>query len=249
LKHTASAGRKRADARAGFALIEMLAGLTIAVAIVAVLAQFTAQSLRNWNRGESAIAVMEMLTSGLGRLRSDLTAALPMRTPGTDNPSLIFAGDAQQLMFVAATGFGAGDRGLELISVTVTKEQEDTLVVRQRGQVTTGPTPLRDPVVLLRGRMQVRFSYQDDEGVALATWTNRDRLPKAVAVEIFNAAGTLVFPAPVLLKLPTTIAAACMGGGADDGSGAAMIGCPGQKQRQQQQQQQQRQQQNPDQQQ
>jgi Tfp pilus assembly protein FimT len=247
LKHTASAGQKRADARAGFALIEMLAGLTIAVAIVAVLAQFTSQSFRNWNRGESAIAVMEMLTSGLGRLRSDLTAALPMRTPGTDNPSLIFAGDAQQLMFVAATGFGAGDRGLELISVTVTKEQDDTLVVRQRGQVTTGPTPLRDPVVLLRGRMQVRFSYQDDAGVTLATWSNRDRLPKAVAVEIFNAAGTSVFPAPVVLKLPTTIAAACIGGGSgDDGTGAGISGCPGQQQLQRQQQQQQ---QNPDQQQ
>jgi Tfp pilus assembly protein FimT len=211
-------------------MIEMLAGLTIAVAIVAVLAQFTFQSLRNWNRGESTIAVMEMLTSGLGRLRSDLAAALPMRTPGTDNPSLIFAGEAQQLMFVAATGFGAGDRGLELISVTVTKEQDDTVVVRQRGQVSTGPTPLLDPVVLLRGRIQVRFSYQDDQGVTLATWSNRDRLPKAVAIEVFNAVGTSVFPTPVVLKLPTTLAAACLStGNADDGTGAT--GCPGQQQR------------------
>jgi Tfp pilus assembly protein FimT len=230
LKPTDSAGPPRSDARAGFAMIEMLAGLTIAVAIVAVLAQFTFQSLRNWNRGESTIAVMEMLTSGLGRLRSDLAAALPMRMPGTDNPSLIFAGDAQQLMFVAATGFGAGDRGLELISVTVTKEQDDTVMVRQRGQVSTGPTPLRDPVVLLRGRIQVRFSYQDDQGVTQATWSNRDRLPKAVAIEVFNTVGTSVFPTPVVLKLPTTLAAACLSAGnADDGTGAA--GCPGQQQR------------------
>jgi type II secretory pathway component PulJ len=244
LRHTDSAGRPRPDARAGFALIEMLAGLTIAVAIVAVLAQFTSQALRNWNRGESTIAVMEMLTSGLGRLRTDLAAALPMRTPGTDNPSVIFAGDAQQLMFVAATGFGAGDRGLELISVTVTKEQEDTLVVRQRGQVATGPTPLRDPVVLLRGRMQVRFTYQDDLGQTLEIWSNRDRLPKAVAVNILNAAGTSVFPAPVVLKLPTTMAAACISGASsDDGTGMGMIGCPGQQQVQRDQQR--RRQQNP----
>jgi general secretion pathway protein J len=203
----------------------MLAAVTIAVAILAVVAQFTSQSLRNWNRGESTIAVMEMLTSGLGRLKTDLALAVPMRPPGTDSPSVVFSGDAAQLLFVAATGFGAGDRGLELISITVTKDQDDTVVVRQRGQVTTGPTPLRDPVVLLRGRIQVRFSYRDDEGTILQTWSNRQQLPKAVAVDVANSAGTLVFPVPVVLKLPINIAASCLddsGGGEGENAGA----CP-----------------------
>lgn len=225
MKHIASAGRpSRADARAGFALIEMLAALTIAVIILALLAQFTSQSLRNWNRGESTIAVMEMLTSGLGRLKADLALALPMRPPGTDSTSVMFAGDARQLLFVAATGFGAGDRGMELISVTVADEEDGIALVRQRGPVMTGPAPLRDPVVLLRGRMQLQFSYRDDDGQMLATWSNRERLPKAVAVDIRNPAGVSVFPAPLVLRLPTNMAAACLAGAGED-SGAG--GCPG----------------------
>jgi general secretion pathway protein J len=228
LKHSDSGDRPRADARAGFALIEMLAALTIGVAILAVLAQFTSQSLRNWNRGESTIAVMEMLTSGLSRLKADLALAVPMRPPGSDSASVVFAGEGAQLLFVAATGFGAGDRGLELISVTVTKDGEDTVVVRQRGQVTTGRTPLRDPVVLLRGRLKVGFSYRDDDGRIVPTWSNRQQLPKAVAVDITNNAGTALFPAPVLLKLPANLAAACLTstGSEGDATGASNA-CPG----------------------
>jgi hypothetical protein len=128
---------------------------------------------------------------------------------------------------VAATGFGAGDRGLELISVNVTKNNDETAMVRQRGPVVSGPSPLRDPVVLMHGRMQFRFSYRDDDGRVLATWTNQERLPKAVAVEIFNTAGASVFPVPVLLKLPANLAAGCLTGGGDDGEGA--VGCPGQQ--------------------
>ncbi|MPZ56885.1 MAG: hypothetical protein GEU91_10400 [Rhizobiales bacterium] len=198
--------------------------MTIAVAIVALLAQFTSQTLRNWNRGESTIAVMEMLTSGLGRLKADLTLALPMRVPGTDNPSVLFSGDAGKLMFVAATGFGAGDRGLELISITVAREEDGIVVVRERGPVSTAPGPLRDPVILLRGRMQVQFTYRDDDGQVLTNWSNRPQLPKAVAVNVFNTAGVSVFPVPLLITLPTNLAAACIAGGDEDGESGGV--CP-----------------------
>lgn len=225
MKHSASAGPPCADARAGFALIEMLAGLTIGVAILAVLAQFTSQSLRNWNRGESTIAVMEMLTSGLGRLRTDLALALPMPPPGTDSPNVMFIGDPKQLLFVATTGFGAADRGLEMISITVVNEENGVAVVRQRGPVTTGPAPLRDPVILLRGRMQVQFTFRDHEGQAITNWSNRERLPKAVEVNIVNPAGVAVFPVPVVLNLPTNLIAICVAGGGDD-EGTTSPACP-----------------------
>ena len=222
MKHSVSAGPPRADARAGFALLEMLAALTIAVAIMALLAQFTSQSVRNWNRGESTIAVMEMLTTGLARLKTDLSLAIPMRPPGTDSTNVVFIGEPGSVVFVAATGFGAGDRGVELISVNVVTNEDGIAVVRQRGQVTSGQTPLRDPVVLLRGRMQVQFSYQDYDGQTVPTWTNRDRLPKAVAINILNQAGVAVFPVPLAMKLPTNLSAGCVSGG--DGEGGA--GCP-----------------------
>jgi len=229
LKHSASADPPRADARAGFALLEMLAALTIAVAILGVLAQFTSITLRNWNRGESSIAAMEMLTSGLGRLKTDLALAIPMRPPGTDSTNVVFSGDAESLLFVAATGFGAGDGGVELVSVNVVKDESGIAVVRQRGRVTTGQTPLRDPVVLLRGNMQVQFSYYGYDGQPQPSWTNRDQLPKAVAVNILNPAGVAVFPVPLTMKLPTNMAAGCVDG--DEGTGT---GCTGPQRRPQQ---------------
>jgi general secretion pathway protein J len=106
----------------------MLAALTIAVAIMALLAQFTSQSVRNWNRGESTIAVMEMLTTGLARLKTDLSLAIPMRPPGTDSTNVVFIGDPGSVVFVAATGFGAGDRGVELISVNVVTNEDGIAV-------------------------------------------------------------------------------------------------------------------------
>jgi general secretion pathway protein J len=228
LKHSASAGPSRADARAGFVLLEMLAALAIAVAILGVLAQFTSLTLRNWNRGESTIATMEMLTTGLARLKADLALAIPMRAPGTDNTNVVFAGGADSLLFVAATGFGSGDRGVELLSVNVTKNDDDMALVRQRGQVTSGQTPLRDPVVLLRGRMQVQFSYYDNDGQTLPTWSNRDQLPKAVGINILNTAGVAVFPVPLMMKLPTNLASGCVGSAGGDGT----TECPGPRQRQ-----------------
>ena len=226
MKPFASAGPPRADARAGFVLIEVLAALTIGVPILALVAQFTSQSLRNWNRGESTIAVMEMLTTGLGRLKTDLTHALPMHTPGSDSSSVMFSGTAGQLLFVAATGFGAGDRGLELISVTVTREEDGIAVVRQRGPVTTGPTPLRDPVILLRGRMQFQFAYRDANGQLQPNWSDREALPQAVVINLANNTGTSIFPVPVEMKLPANIVATCITGD-DDGTG----GCPTGQQR------------------
>jgi general secretion pathway protein J len=226
LKHSASAGPSRADARAGFALLEMLAALAIAVAMLGVLAQFTSLTMRNWNRGESTIAAMEMLTTGLARLRADLAMAIPMRPPGTDSTNVVFVGGADSLLFVAATGFGAGDRGVELLAINVTKNDDGIALVRQRGQVTSGQTPLRDPVVLLRGRMQVQFSYYDNDGQTLPTWSQRDQLPKAVGINVLNAAGVAVFPVPLMMKLPTNLAAGCAGGAGGDGT----TECPGPRQ-------------------
>jgi general secretion pathway protein J len=201
------------------------------------LAQFSSESVRNWNRGESTIASMEMLTRGLGRLGTDLTLALPMRPPGTDTPNVLFRGDPDRIQFVAATGFGAGDHGLELISVSVIKDEDGIALVRERAPVTSVPTPFRDPVVLLRGRLQVQFAYRDDAGQTAVSWMDRPQLPRSVGVYVYSANGLPVFPVPVQLNLPTNLGVGCFTG--DDDSG----GCPQDRQQQQRRQQQQQQQQ------
>jgi len=210
LKPFASA-KRRSDA--GFTLIEALAALAIAGAIFAVIAEFAGRTLRNWNRGEATIAVMEMLTRGLGRMQTDLASAVPMTPPGTDGTTVYFAGDASNLRFVAATGFGAGNRGLELLNFTATPDNDDLLLVRRRGPVLNPPAPKRDPVVLMRGRIQVRFAYRDGEGKIFKTWASRPDLPAAVLVQVLGQDGAPVFPSAFVLPVPVSLGVDCLQGG------------------------------------
>jgi general secretion pathway protein J len=215
LKHFASANRIR-DARAGFSLIETLAALAIAGAVFAVIAEFAGRTLANWKHGEATVAVMEMLTRGLGRLGTDLTEAVPMSPPGTDGSTVYFSGDARHLSFVAATGFGAGNRAFELLDISQTTENNDQVLVRKRATVSNPPAALQDPVVLLRGRIQIRFTYRTSDGQTVPTWSKQAELPSAVLVEVLDASGNPVFPAPFLLPVPVNYGVDCFDSGDDN---------------------------------
>ncbi len=209
MKHSASVCR-RADARAGFSMIEMLAALAIAGAMVAVIAEFAGRTMHNWNRGEQTIAVMEMMTRGIGRLSTDLSLALPMGPPGGDGASVFFLGNTGHLQFVAATGFGSGNRGVELLDIATSEDRGDTLLVRRRGLVTNPPSQFHDPVTLLRGRMQVRLHYRTSDGKLTDTWERKSELPTAVVVEILNSEGAQMFAAPFVLPVATNFPADCL---------------------------------------
>jgi prepilin-type N-terminal cleavage/methylation domain-containing protein len=206
---TAAPGSASERASAGFTLIETLAALAIAGAIFAVIAEFSGRLLLNWNRNDQTIAAMEMITRGLGRLGTDLTLALPMTPPGTDGSTAYFIGDPKHLMFVAATGFGVGDRGLELLDFAMNDNQDDFYLVRQRAPVSNPPAQLGDPVILLHGRMQVRFAYRDSAGNYSDTWAKRPDLPSAVAVQVIGASGP-IFPRPILFPVPVNYSVDCL---------------------------------------
>jgi general secretion pathway protein J len=200
---------RRCPGRAGFTLIEMLAALAIAGAIFAVIVEFSGRLLINWNRSEATISVMEMLTRGLGRLGSDLALALPMSPPGSDGSITYFSGDATHLTFVAATGFGVGDRGLELLNFAMTDNKDDFYLVRTRAPVSNPPSEFKDPVLLLHGRMQVRFAYRDANGQFVDSWNKRPDLPTAVAVQVIGAAGP-IFPRALMFPVPVNLSVDCL---------------------------------------
>jgi general secretion pathway protein J len=207
LKPAVSAARS--NPRAGFTLLETLAALAIAAAAFAVIIDFSMRTLRNWHRGDQAIAAMEMITRGIGRLQTDLAVSLPMSVPGGDGAAVLFKGDANSLVFAAATGFGTGNRGVELISVSAFQDREDIALVRNRGPVANPQPELRDPVVLMKGRMRVRFSYRDRNGKTTPTWIEQPELPAAVAIEIFGAEGNPILPVPALITLPQNYSVEC----------------------------------------
>jgi len=208
LRHTGSVRRRSRSA--GFTLIETLAALAIAGAIFAVIAEFAGRTLRNWHHGEATIAVMEMLTRGLGRLQLDLDSVVPMSPPGTDGSTVYFAGNASAMRFVAATGFGVGNRGVELLNISAKTDHDDLLLVRERGPILNPAAQLSDPVVLMRGRIQIRFAYRDAGGQVHDSWGNRSDLPSAVLVQVLGQDGAPVFPTAFVLPVPVSLGADCL---------------------------------------
>jgi hypothetical protein len=186
-----------------------LAALAIAGAIFAVISEFSGRLLLNWNRNDSTISVMEMLTRGLGRLGTDLTLVVPMSPPGSDGSIAYFTGDPTHLTFVAATGFGIGDRGLELLDFSMVDNKDDFYLVRQRAPVSNPPTQFKDSVMLLHGRMQARFSYRDRDGKFVDSWSKRPDVPTAVGVQLFGASGP-IFPRPLIFPIPVSLSVDCL---------------------------------------
>jgi prepilin-type N-terminal cleavage/methylation domain-containing protein len=231
LQPTDSAVRRN-NARAGFTLLETLVALAIAAAAFAVIVDFSMRTLRNWHRGDQAIAAMEMLTRGISRLQADLAVSLPMGMPGGDGSTVLFKGDAGNLVFAAATGFGSGNRGVELISISALSDSDGLSLVRSRGPVANPQPELRDPVVLMRGRMQIRFSYRDRNGKTAPTWIEQPEMPAAVAVEIFGAEGNPIMPVAALLALPQNFSVECFNPAADQSN--IQVRCSSQQQQQQQ---------------
>lgn len=220
MKPCASPPPSPADFKRGFSLLEAMVALAIASLILSAIAVLGAQVLRNWMRGQDTIAALEMLQRGLGRLETDLSLALPMPPPGSEANQVLFRGDAQSLLFPAATGFGAGNRGLELLSLTISQDGKETALVRRRGPIANLGTVMGDPVALLHGRMTVSFSYRDGAGQVAPTWQDQSRLPAAVLVDIRGASGAPLFPAPMVMPLMTNLSVDCLksasGGGDDD---------------------------------
>ena len=100
-----------------------------------------------------------------------------MSPPGTDGSIVYFAGDPTASEFVAATGFGVGDRGLELLDFAMIDNKDDFYLVRQRAPVSNPPSAVQAiRSMLLHGRMQVRFSYRDSDGKSLDSWSKRAEL-------------------------------------------------------------------------
>ncbi len=190
-------------------MLETLVALAIAAAAFAIIVDFSMRALRNWSRGDQAIAAMEMITRSIGRMQIDFAGSLPVSVPGGDGAAVFFRGDADSIIFVSATGFGSGNRGVELIALASVKDGDDIALVRTRGPVANPRPELRDPVILMKGRLQVRFSYRDRNGISTPTWVERKELPAAVAVEIFGAEGNPILPVPALIMLPQNYSAEC----------------------------------------
>jgi general secretion pathway protein J len=204
---------RRADAEAGFTLIEVLVALTLMVGVLAALASLTSQWLPNWNRGFAHVQRAELLARGLERLIADLAAAEYVSANGKTRQPL-FDGNELSVRFVRPA-IGPNTRpGLEFVRIAMTPDRQGAALVRTRAPYTLLPrdttigdvTNFADPVALMRSPYRVVFAYAGPDRVWKNTWRGEDDLPASVRVTVLDAASqtTLAVSTAVMMHIGTS---------------------------------------------
>ena len=185
---------RRRSRIAGFTLVEAMVATALMGMILAAIATVTAQWLPNWNRGFERVQRVELLAVGIERIVADLSAA-EFITAGTASRVPVFDGTELSVTFLR-TAIGPNTRpGLELVRIAETAGERGLMTVRTRARflpigrdgVDVQPAPT-DPVVLVRAPYRVTFSYAGVDRVWRNVWRGQGELPKAIRVQLRDAA-------------------------------------------------------------
>ena len=198
--------------RAGFSLVEVLAALAATVLLVGAFSPFAAQLIGSWGRGARTAETVDMMTTAQARLGHDVGAAVPMFLTRGDRTSMLFLGKAGYVIFPAATGFGPGRGGFELVSLSVEAAEGRTVLMRRRAPLGADPDAggFRDGVVLFEGNYRMAFAYVGADGVRREEWLDRPELPARVELSVVGADGRQALAAPLVFAIGADYPAACL---------------------------------------
>jgi general secretion pathway protein J len=176
---------------AGFTLVEAVLATALMAMILAAIATVTAQWLPNWNRGFASVQRNELFTLGFERLVADLAAAefIPKSRQSVEP---LFEGTETSVVFVRSA-LGPNTRaGLQIIRVAEMPDGRVPALVRTQGPFVPMDTAVvanfGNPVVLARAPYRITFSYAGSDRVWLSTWTGASLLPRAIRVQVRDAA-------------------------------------------------------------
>jgi prepilin-type N-terminal cleavage/methylation domain-containing protein len=234
--------------KAGFTLVETLAALAIASAIIlstgVLLHQgvfFFDHGTRTVDRSEQLALAVESLTRDFGAARfvlpKNMTKIAFAGSPaGEDSPA--------KVTFITSGGHAAGPQGEEVVSLTV--EQADTFsqLVRHRlpwlgPRMRLEEARPEDSVILLKGKFDISLSFSEltDDGKLIwqDRWSGEKGLPHSVRLNLrdFETGADLLAGAefPIHANAPSSCATGevdCLSLAADQKAqpGAAQTGQP-----------------------
>lgn len=203
--------RRHRRRSAGFTLIELLvATVLLAAAMTLGFATLRASS-HAATRGEQRAQRNERMRAVEGFLRKRIASALPVAfdlDSRTGNPSR-FTGDNERLRFVADLPAYLGRGGPHLHDITVVRDGDGVRLQAQfavvlANKVVEEPNP-RPPESLVGGLREVKIRYRAlDPQMRIAdwqdAWTQADRMPLQVRIDIVDASGE-AWP-PIVVSLP-----------------------------------------------
>ncbi len=188
----ARAPRVRTDRDGGYVLIEALAVLALSGLIMVAMASGARLLLGNWARAAEQANRLEELETGLAVVRRDVAGAEQRRWGEADAGGILFRGSATGLSIAVSHDGMAPGRGASVVAFNVRQASDGAALVRSAGRLLPGTEalprgPLANPVNLVAGAFAFRFSYRALAGGWRNDWTDAQRMPAAVRLEVIDA--------------------------------------------------------------
>ena len=195
---TTKAGGTRSGCN-GFTLIEVLAALAIASAIMVASAALIRNVAIYFDRGTRGATEAERLALAVGRLAADFGSARFVSRRTSDGTAIAFAAEQESsgspagVVFVGAGGVASSSIEDELVSLTVERDGDLRRLVRRSARWPGGRarfedvTP-KDPVVLIEGRLDISFAFARSmpggTPVWYSVWVGQSALPRYVRLSL-----------------------------------------------------------------
>lgn len=181
-------------ANAGFTLIEVLIAMTLLGIMVVLLFSGMRISAQSWQKGEDKINEVNDVAVVYQFFKHHLTAAKPLWKEVTeDNESeFSFQGKSQELQFVSSFPASANKSGLQLFTIKLVKESDDTFIqvsIHPFFPALEGEEWREEEVTLLAHVRNFTLTYfgldeSAPDGIWQEEWLDQESLPRLVKIKI-----------------------------------------------------------------
>jgi len=195
--------RGRANRPDGFTLIEVVLAMVILAAMMLLLWQGLAFSLRSWDAADAVGRGAADRRIGEAFLRRELGELFPMRFRDPTRVLVAFDGSHDHMHFVSSRPAGAALGGLSLVAIDVMGDAHTgrNLVMRRAPPDTEAvnwqPLARAEPVILIAGVDAIELQYfGSNSDFADPTWRDEwtlpDRIPQIVKMRVRMADGSML---------------------------------------------------------
>lgn len=176
--------------RNGFTLLEVMLAMSLLSVMVVLLFASLRIAAQSWDAGENKITQVNEKAVVYHFFKRHLDTVLPLWDEFSDDERRFsFSGDRDKIEFVSVFPASAGRKGLHIFEVGPDRRDKDVIIVKLTPFYPTADNEAWEPeeVVLLEHVDGFEIAYYEqnqDDGVWLDEWRDKELLPKLVKIKI-----------------------------------------------------------------